>query len=251
MSGLKGSLGYLRHRASMFYWANKLKSVETAGPEKLLKIRRRAKAVARVSGKVAQQAEQRLKPATGARSAPILSGRMTWAFRPDIFRQPVRPNGISPVPSGTRISDQVTLHHDGATDCATVRQVQTGHGPALSLDIFDFSGTFFSAAIDLPEAAWAGLSKSELIRLNVETRAHPFAKIYSRINIRHGPNTEQIIREVDLAIHKNTVEFDLHYSGMEPDKVNGMWLDFICESPRMCQIVIDDLVLSRHPRANV
>ena len=121
----------------------------------------------------------------------------------------------------------------------------------MPVETLDFAGSFVSLAIDLPEAAWKGITKGDLIQLDTQVSAETPMTIFARINVRHGPNTDEIVRGIDLSQQQCSVAFDLFYSAIEPDRVSGMWLDFICEKPVMSRVVIHELALSRRPRANV
>ena len=76
-------------------------------------------------------------------------------------------------------------------------------------------------------------------------------EIFARLNIKNGPNTEQIVRELDLSQDQIVVEFDLAYSNLNERRVEGAWLDLIFEGPEMNQVVLRDLTFSRRPRAQI
>ena len=76
-------------------------------------------------------------------------------------------------------------------------------------------------------------------------------EIFARLNIRHGPNTEQIVRELPLHEENIRVEFDLAYSNLNEKRVERAWIDIIFEGPQMNQVVLRDLTFSRRPRASL
>ncbi len=76
-------------------------------------------------------------------------------------------------------------------------------------------------------------------------------EIFARLNIKHGPNTEQIVRELPLGAKDVMVEFDLAYTRMNEKRVERAWIDLIFEGPEMNQIVLRDVTLSRRPRAEL
>ena len=71
------------------------------------------------------------------------------------------------------------------------------------------------------------------------------------MNIRHGPNTDQIVRELDTSARNISVEFDLYYTQFNENRGEGMWVDLIFEGPSMNQVTIRDLTIIRRPRANI
>jgi hypothetical protein len=76
-------------------------------------------------------------------------------------------------------------------------------------------------------------------------------EIFARLNIKQGPNTEQIVRELPLGQDEVMVEFDLAYTKMNEKRVEQLWVDLIFENPQMNQIIIRDLTFSRQPRAEL
>jgi hypothetical protein len=76
-------------------------------------------------------------------------------------------------------------------------------------------------------------------------------EIFARLNIKNGPNTEQIVRELDMTQEQIIVEFDLAYSNLNERRVEAAWIDLIFEGPEMNQVVLRDLTFSRRPRAQI
>jgi len=76
-------------------------------------------------------------------------------------------------------------------------------------------------------------------------------EIFVRLNIKHGPNTEQIVRELPLHEDDVMVEFDLAYSNLNEKRIERAWVDLIFENPEMSQLVLRDLTFCRHPRADL
>ena len=256
MSRLRQLLGGLRHRLARQYWTATSARLATLPPADLKIVQRRARALSRLTKTVADRSGSQLLRGHDDPTHVPLSGRATWAFRPQVWAQSIAPSCRAPVQSQSRLGDALTFYHDDPAAGILARQFahkDDRHAShcGLILEVFGFAGRFVSAAIDLPDAAWRGIGKSELIRLRSHVVADKSTTITARINVRHGPNTDQILRGIDLDRHDNVVEFDMFYSAIEPDKVSGMWLDIIWENPAMNRIVINDLVLSRHPRANV
>jgi len=75
--------------------------------------------------------------------------------------------------------------------------------------------------------------------------------MFERLNLRHGPNTEQIVRELDLSTREMFVEFDLFYTKFKEVRAQSLWFDLIFESPSMNQITIRDVSVIRRRRANI
>lgn len=77
-------------------------------------------------------------------------------------------------------------------------------------------------------------------------------EIFARLNVKHGPNLEQLVREIPLEGEGGAyVDFDLAYTKLNEKRVEKLWIDLIFEGPEMNQIVLRDLTLSRRPRAEM
>ncbi|HAW47009.1 MAG TPA: hypothetical protein DCX34_07190, partial [Roseovarius sp.] len=119
----------------------------------------------------------------------------------------------------------------------------------LRMDVFRFDGSFLSLAIDLPPEAIEGMTKRHLVRLDTIIDMEKPLEIFARLNVRHGPNTEQIIRKLPLDAQENTVEFDLAYSSLNEKRLERAWIDLIFENPAMSQVTLRDVTFGRRLRA--
>src|SRR5690606_29488223 len=114
-----------------------------------------------------------------------------------------------------------------------------------------FDGSFLSLAVDLPDAAVDGLRRTHVLRMDVIVEMEQPLEIFARLNIRHGPNTEQIVRELPLSEAHIRAEFDLAYANLNEKRIESAWVDIIFEGPEMNQVNLRDLTFSRRPRANL
>jgi hypothetical protein len=119
------------------------------------------------------------------------------------------------------------------------------------MDVFRFDGSFLSLVIDLPDEAARGLKLRHLLRLDVIVEMEKPLEIFARLNIKHGPNVEQIVRELPLNAEEVAVEFDLAYTRVNEKRIERLWLDLIFEGPEMNQIILRDVTMSRRPRAEL
>lgn len=179
-----------------------------------------------------------------------------WSWRPEIWREPLPRVGMASVPSRCRLGQEVTLFHDCSRSELSLRQLrnsrETDLAPfGLRMDVFAFDGSFLSLVLDLPQAAVDGLRRRHLIRIDTIVEMEKPLEIFARINIKHGPNTEQIVREMPLGAQEVMVEFDLAYTNLNEKRVERAWIDLIFENPQMSQVVLRDLTLSRRPRAEL
>jgi len=179
-----------------------------------------------------------------------------WAWRPEIWRGPIAPPGRAAVQTRTMFGEEATIFHDCGISELTLRQIRNVREKDLSpfglrMDVFRFDGSFLSLVIDLPQNSVEGLRKKHLLRLDTTIELEKPLEIFARLNIKHGPNTEQVVRELPLHQDEVMVEFDLAYTGLNEKRVERMWLDLIFEGPEMNQILLRDLTFSRRPRAEL
>ena len=95
------------------------------------------------------------------------------------------------------------------------------------------------------------MERRHLIRLETLIEMEKPIEIFARLNIQHGPNVEQLVRELPLHQDEVVVEFDLAYTNLNEKRVEKLWLDLIFEGPENNQIIVRDLTFSRRPRAEL
>ncbi len=244
---------YLQRRA-LRRWGDAGDQAEGMDLEALRGLRGRARAMRRQLDRVIHVAENRLAlPMIGSNVMRKPLGT-DWAWRPMPWQGPIPVPGLSSVPSKAAVCDGATVFHDCRRSELTVRQIRNTRAAdiapfGLRMDVFRFDGSFLSLVIDLPPEAAQGLRLKHLIRLDVIVEMEKPLEIFARLNIKHGPNVEQIVRELPLAAEEVMVEFDLAYSKVNEKRVERLWVDLIFEGPEMNQIILRDTTFSRRPRA--
>jgi hypothetical protein len=179
-----------------------------------------------------------------------------WGWRPQLWRAPLPKSGLASVHSGEVLGDEVGVFHDCDASEISLRQVrnfrESDLAPfALRMDVFAFSGTFLSIAIDLPQAAIDGLRRRHLIRLDTAVQMEKPVDLFARLNIKHGPNTEQIVLQLPLSEDEVMVEFDLAYTNINEKRIEKAWVDLIFQDPAMNELILRDVTLCRRPRAEL
>ena len=74
--------------------------------------------------------------------------------------------------------------------------------------------------------------------------------IFGRLNLVHGPNTEQMVQEFSSG-PTCEAEFDLGFSEINEARIESGWVELILENPGFNQITIRDLTLGRRQRAEL
>lgn len=244
----------LTHRRAMRRWARAARNAADTKIAELRAQRSAARLLRSHLDRLIHRADERLAlPALGSTSFPR-PHNADWAWRPELWRGPLPSPGKSTVETKTMLGQEVTLFHDCTLSELTVRQLRNQHEADLApyglrMDVFKFDGSFLSLVIDLPHEAVQGMRKTHLLGLNAIVEMEKPLEIFGRLNIRHGPNTEQIVRELPLNQKDVALEFDLAYSKLNEKRVEKAWIDLIFEGPEMNQVTLRDLTFSRRPRA--
>ncbi len=253
---VNGILDHWLQRWSLQRWQAVLRDAETLDLAALRGARARARALRQALDRVLHVADGRLTlPLIGsdAIQKPL---HCDWAYRPELWRGPLSPPGRSAVESKSAFGSEVTVFHDCRVSELTVRQVRNTRESDLApfgvrMDVFGFDGSFLSLVIELPPSAVDGLKRNHLVRLTTQVEMEKPLELFARLNIQHGPNTEQIVRAVPVDEDEAIVEFDLAYTNLNEKRVDRMWVDLVFENPEMSQMILRDVTFSRRPRAEV
>lgn len=243
-----GMIDTLLHRRIVNRWARDADHADVMGLNRLRLLRRRARTLRAQIDRLLMAAEPRLLEAPEIRR-PLGTD---WAWRPPLWTAPVS----QPVLAQTgraALDGMTTVFHDCRLCETGARQVRNLRGDGapfgLQLDVFGFGGTFLSVAIELPPEAVRGLKLRHLIVLRARLETERPLRVFARLNVRHGPNTEQLVCEMPLHLDEAMAEFDLTSTRMNEARAEKMWVDLIFEEPQMNQIVLRDLTVVRRPRA--
>lgn len=254
--GFSDWLDRMAQRTSIRRWTRLAARARTADLAELRAMRSRARSLRRLLDQVIHEGDHRLAlPVIGPNPVRRPMGT-DWTWRPDLWRGPIAVPGQSSVGPRTEVCPGATLFHDCRRSELTFRQIrntrETDIAPfGFRMDVFRFDGSFLSLVLDLPEDGAAGLKMRHLIRLDVIVEMEKPLEIFARLNIKHGPNVEQIVRELPLNQEEVMVEFDLAYSKMNERRVEKLWVDLIFEGPEMNQVILHDVTFSRRPRSEL
>lgn len=244
------------NRLATARWKRRARDAETCDLERLRDLRNQGRELHYALRRLSFVAQSRLALPLIGSNAMQLPLYTDWSYRPEIWRGPIVPRGGAAVPSKTPIGSEAVLYHDCSDSELTFRQIRNSAESdlapfALDLDVFRFDGSFLSLSIALPSDVLDGLGKRHIIRLDTVTKTEYPIEIFARLNIKHGPNHEEIVREIPKDGENVFVEFDLAYTGLDEGRVEKLWLDLIFEGPQMNQILLRDVTLSRRPRAEL
>lgn len=246
----------MTHRHNLRRWRRIARNAPDMGLSELRRARARARKLMYSLNEVMSIADNRLAlPMIGSNAFSRPHGT-DWAWRPELWRAALPVPGMASVASKSMLGREATLFHDCARSELSLRQLRNSREADLApyglrMDVFAFDGSFLSLVLDFPQQAVDGLTRQHLIRMDTIIELEKPLEIFARLNIRHGPNTEQIVRELPLDAEDITVEFDLAYSNLNEKRVERAWIDLIFENPQMSQLVLRDVTFSRRRRADL
>ena len=251
---MTGPLAGLIEKRTVRRWRKAARRADSVDLAELKSLRHRARALSRHVDQVLHVSEGRLALPLAGHTAIRRPMHSDWAWRPELWSGPVKPNGLASVASKTSVGREAKVFHDCALSELSIRQIRNTRAEDIAaygvrMDVFRFDGSFLSLVIDVPDGGINNLSRRHVIRLEIRVETEKPLEIFGRLNVRHGPNVEQLVREFSGSDGEVSVEFDLSATRMNEDRVERAWLDLIFEGPEMNEIVLRDVTLSRRPRA--
>jgi hypothetical protein len=251
-----GMIGRFLHRRSMAHWKAIIRRADDTDLAALEAQNQMAQRLMRIISNFRVEAESRLAlPRPGSTTFPRPSGT-DWSWRPKLWRAVYPEGGLAPAMPKDSMTNEVVIFHDCKSAEVSLRQTRNMReidlSPyGLSVEAFHFDGNYLSIVVEIPPSSCEGLRKKHLIRLAAVIERERPSKIYARLNVKNGPNTEQILLTLPDDNPETMVEFDLAYSQLNEQRAERMWVDLMIESPAMNKITFRDLNFSRYPRAEI
>ncbi len=251
-----GPIGKFLQRRQIARWRQDAKDVSGLALGELNARNEHARKLLRHVGLFKAAADSRLAlPRIGSSAFPQPPGT-DWAWRPKPWSSPAMIKGLAPALTKTDFTDELAIFHDCKHPEITLRQSRNMRdvdlsGYIIDLETFHFDGSYLSLVIEVPQASCEGLEKNHLIQLAAVIERTCPTTIYARLNVKNGPNTEQILMTLPDDKPETHVEFDLAYSGLNERRAERMWVDIMIESPAMNKVTFRDLTMCRYPRADI
>ena len=251
MSLLHGAL----YRRGLRKWQKAARDTPLMNVAALRRTRARARAVL-AALRASPRADDTRRPAGPTRVHPALPHGTDWCWRPEVWQAALPEPDMGPVPSHTVTGGEVTVFHDGPPSdlpCArrATQAVPTARPTGCSLRCSPSRGRSCRWSSTCHTRRWTGLTRRHLVRLDTIVELENPLKVFARLNVKHGPNTEQIVRELPPDASERMVEFDLAYSGVNEKRLDRAWIDLIFETPHMTSAALRDVILSRRLRADL
>ncbi len=243
----------LADRNALRRWSRLASSAPDMPFEQLRRARARGKELQRQIAEVCAWADERSTFPNIRTNLVRSNENADWTWRPEIWRTRSVRTGAAELTSGAIFVDSIKVFHDCDLCENAIRQVQNYRSVDLApfglrLDVLGFTGSFFSIVLDLPQDALSGLSKQNVIRLDTDIESEQPLVAFSRLNLKQGPNVETLVAETQM---DGPTVFDLGFSDISANMVESAWVELIFERPSHNEIIIRDLTLCRHPRAEI
>lgn len=253
---MTGPLTGLLEKRTLRRWTRAMHAVETMDAASLKTVRTRARALNRRLERVLHVADGRLALPLAGQAAIRRPMHSDWAWRPELWSGPIKPAGMASVENKTPVGREAKIFHDCPLSELSLRQVRNTREEDIApygvrMDVFRFNGSFLSLVLDVPNEGLTDLSRRHVVRLDIRVETERPLEIFGRLNVRHGPNVEQLVREFDGSVGEYSIEFDLAATQMNEARVERAWLDLIFEEPSMNEIILRDVTLTRRPRAEI
>jgi len=173
-----------------------------------------------------------------------------WGFTPSLQSEITRGGVSGNILTGTALGPHVTLHHNGDGSQFSIEQTED-YGTGLIFDFAGFTSDFFSLAFEIPIEGVRDLGRQDLLRFILRTQAVEPFEAYARLNLCYGPNTEQIVRMIDIGAGESFAEFDIFYTEYEPKRAASAWIDLIINDPAHRRVTLEQAIILRRARASL
>jgi hypothetical protein len=251
-----GFFDRLAERRVLARWSRLTEAEPDIEANDLRALRNGARALRDTTNRFIRAVDGRLalpRPGADTIQAPMHS---TWKWRPELWRSAIDPQGRASVNSGDIVDRDVKVFHDCPLHELALRQTrntyETDLAPfGLTLDVYHFEGSYLSVAVDLPPEGWNQICDGELMRVDALIDADRPVTAFARLNLRHGPNVEKRVAELNAAGVHEEAEFDLDEIIASHPNIDAAWAEIIFKASPMTRINLRDLTASRRPRAQL
>jgi hypothetical protein len=244
------------YRRALSRWAAAAQGARTADLNTLRHQTKRARQLRSHLDQLIHVADDRLAhPMPGTDDIPA-PHNADWVWRPEPWRGRMSPGGLSSIATGSAFGTDIKIFHDCTHNEICLRQLRNRADGArapygVQAEVFAFEGAFLSLVFDLPTEAVTNLNRTHILSLNLQVDKESATPLYARLNIRYGPNAEQMVREFPQEQAEATADFDLAYADFNDKGVDAAWIDLIIDKPRMNLVTLRDLTFDRRPRAQI
>jgi len=250
----------LRGRSAIDRWSRLGARADRLGTDEIAALRDQALTERRALDNFLLQTDARANRLRADLDAMPMPTGTDWRWRPPVLAATLEPAGVVGPESGHGLGEAASLHHDCPLRAMVLTQVPnrapTDLSPfGLRLEVMAFTGAFLSLSLPLPAEALHGLTRHHILRLETHIGIERGIEIFARVNIQNGPNTDRLQNHLGWmrtsSVNRHVSEFDLAGTEIEEQRLDNAWIDLILEKPRMNAVELRDMIVSRHPRADI
>ncbi|MRX50628.1 hypothetical protein GI374_09245 [Paracoccus sp. S-4012] len=183
-----------------------------------------------------------------------------WRWRPPVLSAALAHHTLITPENGRGLGEAAQIFHDCPLRALILRQIRNrrNEDPApfgLKVECFGFLGSYAALAIPLPPEAVAGLTRGHILRMALQFDVDRPVGVAARLHIRNGPNTDRLHVPLEGVVagrpNRHLVEFDMADTEIDEARLEGGWIDLMIIEPAMTGLALRDMVVSRHPRAEI
>ena len=197
-------------------WRGLERGIDSFSLGNIISLRSRAADLRRSPDTVIMHANRRTDQLSQGKTQMKMPDDADWSWRPDVFA--TRLGQMSSVVKSARhdVGTSIAVHHNDTDPELIVRQFKNmgvdDLAPyGLSVETYEFKGSFLSLAIDLPIEAAKRLTKNHIFEVEGKLSLDHPMPVFVRLNVKHGPNVEDLLHEIPHGANRLYLEFDLGY----------------------------------------
>ena len=179
-------------------WRGLERGIDTFSLGSVISLRSRAADLRRSLDTVIMHADRRTDQLSQGKTQMKMPDDADWGWRPDVFA--TRLGQMSSVVKSARhdVGTSIVVHHNDTDPELIVRQFKNmgvdDLAPyGLSVETYEFKGSFLSLAIELPNEAATGLTKNHIFEVEGKLSLDHPMPVFMRLNVKHGSNVEGVI----------------------------------------------------------
>lgn len=251
-----GLLSRLHQRLILGRWSGLRATLPRMAPAQLRRVRSQARGLRQILDQLIADADTRITQMSARPSSLQKPAMADWNWRPALWLSTLPKQGFAGGETPWVFDQDIRLYHDCPLSEIAARQItQTYDGaPApfgLCLEVIGFRGSFLSLVVELPGNAFEGPLQRKLLAVHMLLSAERPVRIFARLNLKHGPNTEKMVRECVTDGVALSAEFDLGHTQLKDGAVEKAWVDLFIDGPMANQIIFSDILFHRRPRAEL
>ena len=220
----------------------------TQSPVPLSELAKERRALEKLLAQKSSQLDRAIAETGQEASALRKPARTLCSYRADILAGPLPAKKLVKLSNKQKLSADCSVFHNCTLKEMIFHQSpanrKSGAAPfAVNLEVFGFSGDYFSLSFELPAALTSNFEKGDLFKIDFKARSDTPMDAYLRLNTSDGPNRKDHSEYAQTSGKIERVSFDPAALGMPLNQ--GFWFDLLMDKVAFNRITLDDLVIHR------